>query len=429
MRPSYSEWPLRLEPPRVPLEELRAAVVQAKKAPAYRGRLPELGHWDYAAWKRLPLTTKQDLRQGYPLGFLAEPMHRVASYHESSGTSGEPTATLLSAADWDDIATRFLRSAVALTAHDVVFIKTPYSLVTTAHQMERAARLVGATVIPADNRSRNMPYAKVVRLLTLLPVTVAWCLPTEALLWAEAAKAQGLTPARDFPHLRVFFVAGEPLSETKRRRISSLWGGVQVIQDYGSTETGSLAGECPAGKLHFWADRVFPEVLDQATGLTRPAGEGTLVVTPLFREAMPLVRYHTEDMVRLSYSPCRCGWHLPTIQVLGRASDLASASPSPLALEEVVYSLPAFFGVQFWRARAVSNGLRVEIAANTGVEHPAADELACLIYKHLGVKAEVEAVPLSSFIPADVLTGDTGFQKPRFVYGPGEDWSHSLVYA
>lgn len=424
----FLKWPTQKEPARFPSVELDDVVTRARVAEFYKTRLSRTPHSDYAAWKRLPLTTKNDLRRGYPLGFLAEPMHRVASYHESSGTTGQPTATLFTESDWDDIVTRFTRSQIRLSAHDVVFIKTPYSLVTTAHQMERAARLVGATVIPADNRSRNMPYAKVVRLLRTLPVTVAWCLPTEALIWAAAARAQGLDPARDFPQLRAFFVAGEPLSDGKRRRISDLWGGVDVVQDYGSTETGSLAGECPAGRLHFWADRVFPEIIDGESGMARLEGEGSLVVTPLFREAMPLVRYHVEDLVRLSYGPCGCGWNLPTVQVLGRAVDLGGETVSPLALEDVVYALPACYDVQFWRARRTETGFKLEIAASGDLMLAASDELACLIYKRLGVKAEVEAVPLSTFIPDHLLTADPGFQKPRFVYGPEEDWTQSLVY-
>lgn len=424
----FQVWPVRHDAGQVPLQDLEAAVVQARRSPFYRDRLPEPSHWDYAAWKRLPLTTKTHLRQSYPLGMLAEPLHRVASYHESSGTSGDPTATVFSESDWDDIVTRFARSHVKLNAHDVVFIKTPYSLVTTAHQMERAARLVGATVVPADNRSRNMPYAKVVRLLNQLPITVAWCLPTEAILWATAAEAAGLDSKRDFPNLRAFFVAGEPLSEAKRRRISALWGGVQVVQDYGSTETGSLAGECSAGRLHLWADRVFPEVIQDCSGIPQLVGEGTLVVTPLFRAAMPLIRYHTEDVVRLSHGRCACGWTLPTIQVLGRASDRGQRRLSVLDLEDVVYSLPEAFDVRFWRARTTDFGVKLEITAAQSLAEIAADELACLIFKRLGLKAFVEPVPLDSFIPAGILTADPGFQKPRFLYGPDEDWSRSHVY-
>src|SRR5205823_2859473 len=97
-------------------------------------------------------------------------------------------------ADWEDIVSRFLRSDVGLGEGDVVMVKTPYALVTTAHQMQRAARAAGATVVPADNRSRQMPYTRVVRLLRDLPVSVSWSLPTEVLIWAYVARQMGLSP-------------------------------------------------------------------------------------------------------------------------------------------------------------------------------------------------------------------------------------------
>src|SRR6185437_4328586 len=124
-----------------------------------------------------------------------------------------------------------------------------------------------------------MPYARVVRILHDLEVTLSWSLPTETLIWAAAAGHAGYQPGRDFPALRALFVGGEPLSPARRLRIAETWG-VPVVEEYGSTETGSLAGECPMGRLHLWADRAVFEVFDPDTERTRPDGHGQLVVTP-----------------------------------------------------------------------------------------------------------------------------------------------------
>jgi phenylacetate-CoA ligase len=134
-------------------------------------------------------------------------------------------------------------------------VKTPYSMATTAHQMHVAARAAGAMVIPADNRTSMMPYRRVLRLLRDLQPTVTWSLPSEPLLWAAADRALATGTHERVPRLRALVVAGEPLSAAKRHRISELWGGARVIEDYGSTETTSLAGECSQGVLHAWADR------------------------------------------------------------------------------------------------------------------------------------------------------------------------------
>src|SRR5262249_41654884 len=144
-------------------------------------------------------------------------------------------------------------------------------------------------------------------------------MPTETLLWAAAAKAAGLRPDRDFPALRALFVGGEPLGPARRRRISEIWK-VPVVEEYGSTETGSLSGECPEGRMHLWADRAIFEVYHPDTGEITAGGAGQLVVTPLFREAMPLLRYNLEDDVEVSYACCGCGWELPTVRVLGRSA-------------------------------------------------------------------------------------------------------------
>lgn len=410
-------------------ERLLEVLAAARKAPFYEPRLPRPRRLDDDSWQAVPLTRKCDLRAAYPFGMLAVERTRLATYHESSGTSGEPTASYFTDADWDDVTSRFLRNAVGLGPDDTVLVKTPYSMVTTAHQMHRAARSRGALVVPADNRSSNMSYARVVRLLKDLPITVSWCLPTEVMLWEAAARLAGLDPRRDFPALRAFLVAGESLSPARQRRLSDLWGNKRVLQDYGSTETGSLGGECTAGKLHLWSDRVYAEVLDAKTGRTTPFGTGQLVVTTLQREAMPLVRYLLEDQVRIAAEPCACGSPHPTIAVFGRAGDLASVQGIafyPIQLEDCVFSLPMEHGVTFWRARHGGEALAIEIDAAPGHAGAAAEELTRLILLRLGVKASVRTV--AGLVPHAALAKVSSFGKPRYVFRSHEDWRDGLGY-
>lgn len=172
-------------------------VRRARRSPFYSQRLGD----DFS---KAQVTTKSDLRENSPFGFLAVKRREVATYHESSGTSGEPTSSYFTDSDWEDVVSRFLRNAVGVASEDSVLVKTPYSLVTTAHQMHLAARYRGAMVVPGDNRSSNIPYSKVIRILEQIPITVAWCMPTEVFLWAEAARLAGKNPATDFAHLRAF---------------------------------------------------------------------------------------------------------------------------------------------------------------------------------------------------------------------------------
>jgi phenylacetate-CoA ligase len=378
----------------------------------------------------MPLTTKQDLREAYPYGMLAVDRSELATYHESSGSTGAPTASYYTADDWLDLVDRYARKHVGIEPSDTFLVRTPYALMITGHLAHAAARSRGATVVPADNRSLATPYSTVVRLLHDLDVTITWSLAADTLLWAAAAELGGLRPGRDFPALRALFVGGDPLSPARRRRIASTWG-VPVVEEYGATETGSLAGQCPYGHLHLWADRAIFEVFDPVTGHCAPTGRGQLVVTPLYREAMPLLRYNTEDEAEVSAEPCPCGWLLPTVRILGRtafATGLAAAELTQIGVEELVFGLPEEYGVRFWRARPSGDKLimQIEVAAEHAPAATAA--LGAAVGSAYGIEAGIETMPPGSLVPHRLLTARPELMKPRGLFAAGEDWDRALQY-
>lgn len=403
---------------------LPAALAAAAASPFYRARRDGVPA-NRAELAGYPLTGKADLRDAYPFGMLAVDRSALATYHESSGSSGTPTASYYTAADWTELIDRYARMHVGIGPDDTFLVRTPYALMLTGHVAHAAALSRGATVVPADNRSLATPYAKVVRLLHDLEVTLTWSLPTDTLLWAAAAEAAGLRPDRDFPALRALLVAGEPLSRARRNRIEQLWQ-TRVVEEYGASETGGLAGECPHGRLHLWADRAIFEVYDPATGRTGAAGVGELVVTPLFRAAMPLLRYHLGDHVEVSYVDCPCGWTLPTVRVLGRGA--AGGTLTQVALEEVVFGLPAEYGVMFWRARHTPARLRMQIEAPARHRAAAVRELIAGVGLRFGIDADVEAMPPGTFVPAALLTAMPDVMKPRGLFTAGENWDKALRY-
>jgi len=427
-RPRIGDWQGYAELRRLQDTHLAEALRAATRSPFYRARggppttRAELGE--------VALTTKRDLREAYPFGLLAVDRADLATYHESSGSSGAPTSSYYTAGDWLDLAERFARKHVGIQPSDMFLVRTPYALMITGHLAHAAARMCGATVVPADNRSLAMPYSRVVRVMRDLDVTLTWSLPTDTLLWAAAAAHAGLRPGRDFPSLRALFVGGEPLSPARRDRIAELWG-APVVEEYGATETGSLAGVCPHGRLHLWADRAVFEVHDPLTGRTTPDGRGQLVVTPLFREAMPLLRYNMEDEVEVAYDECACGWWLPTVRVLGRTAFDCRTGGVPLTqtgLEELVFGLPAEYGVLFWRARAGDDHLRVEIEVSDRHRVNAASALADAVGRTYGVEALVAPVPPGGLVPASLLTATAEVMKPRGLFRADEDWDRALRY-
>jgi phenylacetate-CoA ligase len=151
------------------------------------------------------------------------------------------------------------------------------------------------------------------------------------------------------------------------------------------------------------------------------------VVTPLYRQAMPLLRYNIEDEVSVSYAECPCGWALPTVQVLGRAR-IGAAGLTQTGVEELVFGLPASYGVLFWRARPEGERLRVQIEAAPRYGVAAARELRAAVGAAYGLEAEVEAVPPGTLVPAALLTAAADVMKPRGLFTEGENWDRALKY-
>jgi phenylacetate-CoA ligase len=401
----------------------------ADRSPFYRrrwGARPPTGRADLAG---LPMTTKQDLRDGYPFDLLAVAPERLATYHESSGTGGIPTASFYTDRDWDDLCERFGRKPVPIGPSDLLLVRTPYALMMTGHLAHEAGRRRGVTIVPADNRSLATPYSRVERLLHDLGITLTWSLPTEPLVWAAAAEVAGHPPAQAFPALRAMFIAGEPVSPARRARIAQTWG-VPVIEEYGSTETGPLAGQCPQGTLHLWADRAIVEVYDPCTGQPSSTGTGQLVVTPLGREAMPLVRYNIEDVVEIGAADCPCGWRLPTVRVLGRAHEqrVGGTEVRQVQLEQAVFTLPERYGVRFWRARVTRRRLLVQLEVSPSMRLAACGELACALSRLVDAEVEVIGVDPGTVVPFELLTAKQEVMKPRTLFGPDEDWDRALRY-
>lgn len=409
---------------------LSDALERAGAAPFYRDRAGDAGLWTLD--DDVPVTTKDDLRSTYPFGMLAVPKSQLVTYHETSGTGGAPvpTPTYYTAADWAEMVDRFLRNPIPMTAEDTLLVRISYALVMAGHLGHQAGLAAGATVIAADARTLTSPYPSLVRILRDAEVSLTWSTPFECLVWAAAARHAGARPEADFPALRAFYTAGEPLGPARRARISELWGGVPVLDVYGSTEIGSVSGTCPAGVLHFWADRLLPEIYDPEAGTFAREGTGRLVVTTLFQEGMPLIRYDLEDIVELRHDGCTCDWKLPTLKVFGRVAhdyEVAGGQVSAAEVEEAVFRLPAAYGVLFWRGQANDDRLVVQI--EVAPEHAAAAtaELRDLLTSAFGVPCAVEAVAAGEIMPLDVLLGKRRTAKPRRFFGPGEHWDDAII--
>jgi phenylacetate-CoA ligase len=273
--------------------------------------------------KKIPFTTKMDLRDNYPLGMISVDISRLVRMHASSGTTGNPTIVAYTQGDidaWAEMNARCLEIA-GVISNDVVQVAYGYGLFTGGLGLHYGAERLGTKVIPAStgNTKRQL------KLMKDLGTTVLACTPSYGLFLIEAAREEGLEAKKDL-HLRVGVFGAEPWSEITRRRLEE--GLVESAYDiYGMSELNGpgVAMECRSKNgLHIWEDQYIVEIIDPNTGEVLESGEkGEMVVTTITKEGMPLLRYRTRDITILDDAACECGLTYARIKrILGRTDDM-----------------------------------------------------------------------------------------------------------
>ncbi|MEI6213258.1 MAG: phenylacetate--CoA ligase [Desulfuromonadales bacterium] len=273
--------------------------------------------------KKLPFTTKQDMRDSYPYGLFASPMDEIVRIHASSGTTGKPTVVGYTAKDisiWSEL---MARSFVAAGAHkgDIIHNAYGYGLFTGGLGAHYGAELLGASVIPISGGNTK----RQIMIMQDFGSTVLTCTPSYSLFMAEEAHAEGV----DFKKLklRVGIFGAEPWSEAMRSEIEQKLN-LSAIDIYGLSEImgPGVAIECIEAKrgLHIWEDHFIPEIIDPETGERLREGErGELVITTITKQGIPLIRYRTRDITSLTCEPCVCGRsHARITRMSGRSDDM-----------------------------------------------------------------------------------------------------------
>ncbi|NTV96640.1 MAG: phenylacetate--CoA ligase [Thiobacillus sp.] len=272
--------------------------------------------------RRLPFTTKDDLRRQHPLGFLTVPRERLARIHGSSGTTGRPTYVAYSAADlqlWAGLCARFL-VAGGLRPEHTAQVAFGYGLFTGGFGLHYGIERVGATVLPAASGNTR----RQIELMQDLGAEILICTPSYALTIAETARELGIEP-HSLP-LKFAHFGGEPWTEAMRAQIETELG-LLAFNNYGLSEVigPGVSGECAVRDgMHVQEDHFLVECLDPDTLEPVPEGEpGELVITTLTKEAMPLLRYRTRDIARVWRQPCACGRTTARMsRVTGRTDDM-----------------------------------------------------------------------------------------------------------
>jgi len=330
-------------------ERLRETVSRVyHNVPFYRKKMQEMGvePGDINCIddiKKLPFTTKQDLRENYPYGLFAVPQSEIVRLHASSGTTGKPTVIGHTRKDIDMFSENVARAiaGAGCTRDDIVQVAYGYGLFTGGLGLHYGAERLGASVIPISGGNTE----KQIDFLLDFKSTVLACTPSYALYLAEALSDRGISPGDTA--LRIGIFGAEPWTEDMKKQIESRLG-LKAYNIYGLSEIMGPGVSCSCeaeNGMHIAEDHFYPEIIEPVTLESLPGGEtGELVFTHLTKEAMPLLRYRTRDLVALDYKECACKrTNVKMGRVKGRSDDMLiirGVNVFPSQVESALLAIP-----------------------------------------------------------------------------------------
>lgn len=330
------------------VEKLRRTIDICLQSPFYKRVLGERGITSDTIKtiddvRRLPFTTKQDLRENYPFGLVGGNMKDAIRIHSSSGTTGNPTVVTYSRHDIESWANMIARSMymVGCRDTDVFQNSSGYGMFTGGLGFQYGAEKLGATTVPAaaGNSKRQIMFIRD------FGTTCLHAIPSYAIRLAEVFHEEGIDPRST--KLHTLFIGAEPHTDEQRRRIERLLG-VKAYNSFGMTEMNGpgVAFECQKQNgMHLWEDNYILEIIDPDTLEPVPDGEiGEMVLTTLDRTMMPILRYRTHDLTRILPGDCPCGrTHRRIDRIKGRTDDMfiiKGVNVFPMQVEKILVKYP-----------------------------------------------------------------------------------------
>ena len=375
--------------------------------PMYRERMDELGikPEDIKTvddLKKLPFTTKDDLRDQYPYGLLAKPLSDCVRIQSTSGTTGRRVVAFYTQNDidiWEECCARAIVAAGG-TKDDVVHVSYGYGLFTGGPGLNGGSHKLGSLTLPmsSGNTERQIQF------MTDLGSTILCCTPSYAAFLAESINERGM---KDQIKLKAGIFGAEAWTEEMRHDIEDKLG-IKAYDIYGLTEISGpgVSFECEEQTgMHINEDHFIAEVIDPKTGEVLPDGEkGELVFTSITKEAFPLLRYRTRDICILSRKKCSCGrTHVKMTKPLGRSDDMLivkGVNVFPSQIETVLINNGYAPNYQIIVTR-VKNSDNIEVQVEMKPEQVGADaatiakgekSLTAALKAMLGILADVKLV-------------------------------------
>ena len=329
------------------LEQVRNQIKRVKACgnPFYVEKFKDVNPDDIKTqvdFEKLPFSSKQELRDQYPLGLAAVPEEKIVRIHSSSGTTGTPVIVPYTQKDVDDWATMFARcyALAGITDRDRIHITPGYGLWTAGIGFQLGAEKLGAMAIPMGPGNTE----KQLQMMQDCKSTVLCATSSYALLLAEEIERRGI---KDKVCLKKGVIGSERWGDKMRDRIKKSLG-IELYDIYGLTECyGPGIGINCTGEegIHIFDDFIYIEILDPQTGLPVKDGEvGEITLTTLVKEGAPLFRFRTHDLAAFIPGQCKCGCSYPRITpIMGRSDDMVKVKGNiifPNIIEEIIKSVP-----------------------------------------------------------------------------------------
>jgi phenylacetate-CoA ligase len=326
-------------------------------------------------FQKIPFMTKADFLNSFPDKLICVPKDQIVRMHCTSGTSGNrPTCGYYTAKDidtWSYLCARNL-AAIGMTNKDVFQNTTSAGLFTGGFGYAQGCTRLGAMLIPfgPGHTARQLEFFKTFK------VTGIHAIPSFAAHLGEVVEREGIKKEDLF--LKYAIVGAEGWAESTRKYIEDRLG-CKAHDNYGLTEGGGpgIAVECQEQKgMHIWSDYFYPEIIDPVSGEVLGEGEtGELVLTSLWKEALPILRYRTGDITSMRKSECACGRTGYIMErIKGRKDDMhviKGVNIYPSQIEEEIFKLPQFFTDKYliiFHTVGVMDQIAVHVEGKAGID-------------------------------------------------------------
>lgn len=309
----------------------------------------------------LPFTDKTALRDTFPYGLFAIPLEEVIELHASSGTTGKPIVVGYNRHDmdiWSECIAR-LATMAGVKPGDRAQMAFGYGMFTGGFGLHYGLQKLGCMMIPAGsgNTERHL------QMIEDYGSTVLIATPSYALHMCEVGEKTGFDWASS--SLRIGLFGGEPCTPQLKHEIETRMH-ITCTDNYGLTEVmgPGVSGECLSCRdmQHIAEDHFLAEVVDPETGEPVAEGqEGALVLTPLDKQAIPVLRYRTHDLTYLTSEKCECGrTHARMKKVRKRSDDMLiirGTNVFPSQVEDILSGIDG-----------VTPHYRIEVDNETGLD-------------------------------------------------------------